>query len=257
MRSSFLLVRATWVLSMVLAYPAAHAEDPGEKPESVVGVPVPGPPADAEGTADDQKKEDQRAAGGDSPGTDPESLRSREAEIGTLKESEVIANKLDTESLWSHFSAGILVNVFFGSPIGEAEVRDGVVRVKKERTVTAGIGVQAYFPFWLARYARTNDGGKTWTKYSEHGFGPYVGVSFGSDDVIDTVALGLAYSGRREDGGIKIGVGVVVDPNAKFLASDYKEDEPAPAQSEDINFKEKMAFGLQLMVSFTPGLPRD
>lgn len=160
------------------------------------------------------------------------------------------------ESIWQYFSAGILVNKYFGDegdqPIAEAVVRSGKVRVTKKRDVVLGLGLQAHYAFALSTIVRQEAEGDPWKKWSEHGLGPYVGVMLDSDDVIDALAVGLAYSHRRQSEGVRIGVGLVMDPDAKHLDG-VKEGDALAEGEVEVPTQERLAWGIQVMVAFTPG----
>jgi hypothetical protein len=171
-----------------------------------------------------------------------------------FKEKGEINKKVDSkESVWSYFSAGFLVNYFPKDLIAEAQIREGTVRARKRINAVVGVGLQAFYPIGRWEFFRSDDSGATWAKYSDHGIGPYVGASLSSEEVIDSFAIGVAYSHRREDAGVRIGVGCALDPDAQYLAKDYALDAVAPAGSEGVEYEQKPAFGLQVMITFTPG----
>jgi hypothetical protein len=183
----------------------------------------------------------------------------------SIPADEVKESRLDSKTIWSYFSAGLLLSYFRRDEIEAAEVRDGVVRVLKRRNFAAGVGLQAYYPFPFATftYARRSNENAKWTKYSETSFGPYVGAALSSDSIIDMISLGVAYSSQRKEGGIRIGVGAVANPRAQHLAPDFQENMAAPMTTNadgtkvvatDIKYVQENAFGFQVMLTFTPGL---
>lgn len=179
---------------------------------------------------------------------------------------------VDTNSIWSYFSAGFLFDGFIGKErnIESAEVRNGVTRVLSRQTFMAGVGVQAMYPFNVATYVRVSDDGAPAKKYSQHGVGPYIGASLSSDTITDTIGVGVAYSYLRKDGGVRIGIGPVIKLKAQRLAPDFPEDQAAPTATSsmtgsdgmtvsgsapvtEVKYVQQPALGLQLMVTFTPG----
>ena len=177
----------------------------------------------------------------------------------SVDSSEVPDEAKPSQEIWSYFSAGLLLNLWGRPAIDAAEIREGRVRVVKSSQFSAGVGLQAYYPLRLWTTLRSPDNlrlgspDKQWFRYSEVGVGPFVGVSLATNDVIDTVAVGLAVSVRRKDGGVRFGLGVAFDPDAQHLASDYRQDSLVPANTSDIQYVREMAVGGQFMISFTPG----
>lgn len=167
--------------------------------------------------------------------------------------------KLETD-FWAYFSGGLLVNFFpeslpsLGeSLVNEAEIRGTTVRVKSVPAATATFGLQAFVPVWSGGSNLVDPTTDSVTKLSEWGVGPYVGVGLGSESLIETVALGVAWSYRRKEIGIRIGLGAVADPSARFLSPEFAPGAAVPAGAETIEFIERPTGGVQLMLSFTPG----
>lgn len=197
----------------------------------------------------------------------PAELKLRLQEVPAANESvngdEVPAETKPSQELWSYFSAGLLLNLWGQPAIDAAEIRGGRVRALKTSQFSAGVGLQAYYPLHLWTLLRSSDDKKigdltkSWFRYSEVGIGPYVGVSFATRDVIDTVAVGLALSMRRKEGGIRFGFGLAFDPDAQHLASDFAEGVRVPVNTTDVQYIHEMAIGGQFMLSFTPGFSEN
>lgn len=171
-------------------------------------------------------------------------------DLPTAQQEEL---KKESDDLWRYFSAGFLVNYFSDDVVNEAEIRDGIVRVTDSQSTQIGIGLQAYFPFYLVPYVVSSDGGETWIKGSEVSVGPYAGVMVAGSDVIDNFAIGIAYSHRRTFGGIRIGVGYAFDPKVKRLSDEFLDGNAAPANATQVKYKEESAGAVQVMISFTSG----
>jgi hypothetical protein len=175
------------------------------------------------------------------------------AELSQLPKADQEQQKKPGDELWRYFSAGFLVNSYSDQIVHKAEIRNGVVRVTDSQKVQVGIGLQAYYPLFLWPRLISYDNRVTWVKGSELSFGPYVGVAIGSDNIIDSFAIGLAYSQRRTFGGFRIGVGYAVDPKVQRLADDFKDGQAAPDGATQASLKDESTGALQIMVSFTPG----
>jgi hypothetical protein len=200
-------------------------------------------------------------------GKTPAQLKLRLQDVPAANESvngdEVPDESKPSQELWSYFSAGLLLNLWGRPAIDSAEIRGGRVRVLKTSQFGAGVGLQAYYPLCLWTALRSSDDKKigdptkAWFRYSELGIGPYVGVSLATSDIIDTVAVGLALSMRRKEGGIRFGFGLAFDPDARHLASDFKEGARVPVNTTDVQYIHEMAVGGQFMLSFTPGFSEN
>jgi hypothetical protein len=177
----------------------------------------------------------------------------------SVNEQKVPISARPGSDLWSYFSAGILINAFPAHLVESAEIRSGIVRIQEEQRIGVGLGLQAFYPLYDLTYLRSpdllplEDKSKIWRKYSQYGVGPYIGVSLTSTDIIDTVALGVAFSVQRREGGVRLGLGCVVDPNAKYLSPEFRAGDSAPTGAEGISYVTKAAVGLQVMMTFTPG----
>jgi hypothetical protein len=101
---------------------------------------------------------------------------------------------------------------------------------------------------------------KKWSKYSEKGVGPYLSLGIGTDGgVLNSVGAGVAFSYRRYDGGIRLGLGAAFRPVAKYLAPDFPVNKKPVLSSNEsaaptsVQFVEQTAVGFQLLITFTPG----
>lgn len=209
---------------------------------------------------------DDGVSASEAPATNSAAEEAEPPELMRAEEDVAEDKKEPVESdIWTYFSAGILVNSFSTERVGEAEIRNGRVRVLSENKVGVGVGVQAFYPLFsagtvvLENESNLGKAGEKWTQYSKYGVGPYVGLTLETKDVIDSAGFGLAYYLRRKEGGIRLGVGLVVDPNARYLSDEFVDGELAPeraegVKAEGIKYREKTAYGFQFMVAFTGGL---
>jgi hypothetical protein len=91
-------------------------------------------------------------------------------------------------------------------------------------------------------------------KKLEWGWGPFVALQPGSDDIIDAIAAGLMIGFKRsddpsDDASWNLGVGVVVDPNSQILGSGLVEDEPLPDGETEVRFREEEQVGILFLFS--------
>ncbi len=174
----------------------------------------------------------------------------QEVDLATVPDAQV----KESDDIWNYFSAGILMNYIPKDVIEAAEVRGGKIRVAKRRNFSAAVGLQAFyaFPFLTSTWGVKNDDG-SYTKTAESGWGPYVAASLSTERIVSTIGVGLGYQSRSQTAGIRIGLGVVFEPAAQYLAVDFPEDGDAPAESEGVRYVEQTAIGGQLMLTFVPG----
>jgi len=238
--------------SSVLAQAAPAAAPPAAPPAAPAPAPAPdqpppvAPAPDAEAVKKAAEAADLAAATG----------KTKDVEADGVPEKARPAS-----DFWSYFSAGLLVNWFPKDIIEAAEIRNGVVRVTERKNVFAGVGLQAFYPlpWWTWTYLRAPDllpitnENKKWVKSSEVAVGPYVGASVSSETVIENVAVGLAFSATTKSAGIRIGAGFVVDPSVQYLSPEFKDGQPPPMDSTGVSYVKEVAYGGQLMLSFTPG----
>jgi hypothetical protein len=137
-----------------------------------------------------------------------------------------------------------------------------VVRVTKDNGTRVGLGLESHYFFTPALHflCIPKLGPDTW------GFGPYVGLTVGTDNVIETVGTGLLLGFRRDavgktasDGSVtskasadsfNLGVGVVIDPNAQVLGKGFQANQPPPNGEDQVRFLTTTKVGVGLMFSY-------
>lgn len=125
--------------------------------------------------------------------------------------------------------------------IAKAEVVNGLVRVTDEDDADARLLLELhnFIPFG---------------KDSEWGIGPFVAIQPGSDEIIESVGLGVMI-GRRlfkdKESSFNIGIGAIVDPSAQVFGDGVVANEPLPAGETTIRYKEESQWGLLILTSFT------
>lgn len=132
--------------------------------------------------------------------------------------------------------------------IAEAQIVDGLVRVTDEDNSNARFMLESHYFFRPSfKFMGSVEPGK-W------GMGPFVAVQPGSGEIIEAVGAGLMIGFRRKGNGNSswnIGVGVVVDPDARILGDGFAENEPPPGNESSIRYKETSQGGLLLISSFS------
>lgn len=86
------------------------------------------------------------------------------------------------------------------------------------------------------------------------GWGPFVALQPGGNDVIDAIGAGLMVGFRRglqTNESFNLGFGIVVDPNTKVLARDIEEGGLLPPNETDIRLEDTTQTGLLFLASFS------
>lgn len=146
------------------------------------------------------------------------------------------------------FGVGISFTLDVGKTdrIREAELVNGIVRVKDEDNGRARIMLESHYffkpeatPFGLEK--------------GDFGWGPFMALQPGTDNIIEAVALGAMMGFRRPGAGsesFNLGLGVVVDPNTRVLGDAIIANEALPTGETAIRYKEEMQTGMLLLASF-------
>jgi hypothetical protein len=137
------------------------------------------------------------------------------------------------------FGAGLSFTMDLGSHdrIKSAEVVDGLVRVTDEENGIPRLVLEGHYFF----------------RDSDFGFnhGPFVAVQPGSDEIINSVAIGYMMGWKKADktSSWNIGLGVVADPNVQTLGDGVSENKALPGNETVIRYKETTQYGLMLLFS--------
>jgi len=127
----------------------------------------------------------------------------------------------------------------FDDIIDEAEIVDGVVRVKKDLTEQPRVIFEFHNYRWCHRKGRsTGDDLPVKT-----GCGPFAAVATRDDKILSGVAAGWMYGWKTGTGtdatGFSVGVGVIVDSGGKVLGEGFKDGEAPPPGATEVLLKEK------------------
>ncbi|MEK7630710.1 MAG: hypothetical protein AAB417_01640 [Patescibacteria group bacterium] len=134
-----------------------------------------------------------------------------------------------------------------------------VVRVTKDNNVNVGFGLESHYMFLPpARFL-----GIPQLMEGKWGVGPYVSVTLGSNDIIDTVGAGFVLGLRRDaffdvatdaartnGDSFNIGVGIAIDPDAKVLGAGFNSNQPPPAGEDQVRFRTTSQVGCQVFFSY-------
>jgi hypothetical protein len=147
------------------------------------------------------------------------------------------------------FGAGLTLTVVGDRHrrIKEAEVVAGVVRVTKQETGTPRVMLETHYFFAPEVGFLGLVKGNLW------GWGPFLGIQNGSEEIIEAVGAGLMLGFRRsleKPDSFNFGVGGVFDPRVKELGDGVLENRPLPAGEDAIRFKETGKWGWLFVFSF-------
>lgn len=134
-----------------------------------------------------------------------------------------------------------------------------LVRVTKDNNVNVGFGLEAHY-FFLPP---ANFLGIPQLRSGKWGVGPYIGITLGSNDIIDTVSAGIMLGLRRDaffdavtevaegnGDSFNIGLGLAVDPDAQILGKGFHPNQAPPAGEDQVRFRTTNQLGIQLTFSY-------
>ena len=131
-----------------------------------------------------------------------------------------------------------------GDRISDAEIQNGVVRVKKDVTNTPRLVLEIH-----------NFIGELEVGKREGGHGPFAAVNFGAADGNTLTAFGLGWmwgvKHAERDGSFNIGLGLMLDQNVKVLGDGFTENAPPPPMETEVRFKEESQLSAVVFFSTT------
>lgn len=148
--------------------------------------------------------------------------------------------------------------------VDSAELVNGLVRVTKESNTQARLMLEGHYFFETEKRKFFGVGNP-----QNYAWGPFIALQPSDDELIDAVGAGLLVSfrkciskeakgGQDDDCGavnpasraaFNLGIGVVVDPNARILGDDIEANQPLPPGETEIRFKETDQWGILLLFS--------
>ena len=83
------------------------------------------------------------------------------------------------------------------------------------------------------------------------GFGPFIGLRLGTEDVVESFGLGVMFGFRKTESDVSLNVGIAVmtDPNARTLGDGVEEGKPLPDGETVIRYKTGHQEGWSLLFS--------
>jgi len=133
--------------------------------------------------------------------------------------------------------------------VTEAELVNGIVRVTDKDNVRARIMLESHYFF-----KPKGSFGLTGTSSEEWGYGPFIALQPGTDEIIEAIGFGGMVGFRRgkdSDQSFNIGLGVVYDPNTQTLGPDIIDGQALPMGETEIRYLEQDQVGLLLLTSFS------
>ncbi len=150
------------------------------------------------------------------------------------------------------FGVGLTVTIDAGglNRVEDAEVVNGIVRITNERDVIPRLMLETHYFFvpQKNRFFGLLSGDKMW------GWGPFVGLQNGSEDIIEAIGVGLMLGfkrGQDSPQSFNIGLGAIVDPSVKVLGDGIRKDEPLPEGETQIRYKHTDQWGFLIITSYS------
>ncbi|MCI5125976.1 MAG: hypothetical protein D3925_16280 [Candidatus Electrothrix sp. AR5] len=148
---------------------------------------------------------------------------------------------------------GLTMDLGDNDRVESAEVVNGVVRVTKDNNYSPRIMLETHYFFTPGPQDTFGPEEFLGHKEGEWGFGPFVALQTGSEDIIEYIGAGIMLGFRRSEestNSFNVGLGVVVDPSVKILGDGIVENRPLPEGEAEVRFKETSQLGLLAMVSY-------
>ncbi len=169
--------------------------------------------------------------------------RARAREIARIEDLK----KQYEEFLGFHLGVGVGFSADLGgrSRVDEAEIVNGVVRVKQKSMAIPRILLETHYfitpDFNLFGLVPMG----LW------GVGPFIGIQASTEEIIDSFAGGLMVGLRRADlsQSLNVGIGAILDRNAKTLGGGFRDGQPPPAGESTVRFRENSRWALGFFVS--------
>lgn len=140
------------------------------------------------------------------------------------------------------------------SRIGDASVVNGIVRVDDQNNANARIMLETHY-FFTPKINLFGTGYRNLPgSVPKWGWGPFIAVQPGSDNIIDAIGLGMMVGFKRNDNpedtsSWNIGVGIVIDPNTQVLGAGIVPNAPLPDGETEVRFQEREQIGLLVLFS--------
>lgn len=150
--------------------------------------------------------------------------------------------------------------------VESASVVNGVVRIEEERDAMARVVLESHYFFEPdSAFFIGNVSPKNW------GHGPFLAIQPGDKETINAIGFGWMWGFKKGDTTIKttdakgneitkttspreswnVGLGILIDPNARVLGDGLEPNQPLPAGETAIRYKTESETSLILIFSFT------
>lgn len=160
------------------------------------------------------------------------------------KKKEESENQSSIDFMGLTWGVGFGYSFSSDEAIDDAEIVNGVVRVKSNKKEQPRLVLEFHKYFWF------NDGRKDGTR----GLGPFVAVAATQDDLLSGVGIGFMYGLKAKQSdpeGFSIGIGAILDADVKDLADGFSENAPPPGGETTVRFKQESRWSALLFVTRT------
>ncbi len=152
------------------------------------------------------------------------------------------------------FGIGISFTLDVGTSdrISDASLVNGIVRVNDEDNGRARIMLESHYLFTPPSNVDFLGLDNSGTE-KEWGFGPFIALQPGTEDVIEAIGMGLMFGFRRGKGdeSFNLGFGVVIDPNTRILGEGVVANRPLTNGETEVRYKEELQTGFLILSSFS------
>ena len=164
-----------------------------------------------------------------------------------LSSGSLLAEDNQTQFAGLGFGVGLSLTVDFGGHdrVIEATIdKDRIVRILKEKNKIPRVLLESHY------FKANNKDNPTM------GWGPFIALQPGTDQVIDAIGMGLMIGLKRNDdkndkSSFNLGLGYISDPSVKILGDGIKKNQALPDGDTEIRYKETSQSGVLFFASFT------
>ncbi len=138
--------------------------------------------------------------------------------------------------------------------IKEAELVNGIVRIKERSNASARILLESHYLFTPQLSGNGIFGINNPEDDKRLGFGPFIAFQPGTNNVIDAIGIGFMVGLRRSANSsesFNIGLGVISDLSVKTLGAGIEADKPLPVGETAIRYLTRDKTGILIMTSYS------
>ncbi len=177
--------------------------------------------------------------------------------------SDIRSLKEKADERFAGFNFGVALGVIIKAGkrdlVQEASLdANGIVRIDRDNNTTANLILESHYFFTpdLNFLGMKSVGPRDW------GVGPFIAVQPGTENIIQSVGAGLMFGFKRSqiiapdlarDRGdsFNIGLGVMVNPNAKVLGDGITKNQPLPAGETSVRLRTTTEMGWLVTFSYS------